>query len=192
MSDGKGIEFGEGVFVHPGSQIKAPKVVIGDFSRINGPAVIKGYAPVTIGRYCAIGDDLRIISSNHEMTHANLQAMLHSRFGFQPFAFERKPVVLENNVWIGDSAILLAGTHAGNGAVIGAGSVVTGEVPPFGIVAGVPAKLIGMRFSDEVIACLEEIAWWDWPAQRIERNRRFFEEDLAELSSSEIRALVVA
>lgn len=71
-------------------------------------------------------------------------------------------IVIGNDVWIGNRAIIMRGTKIGDGAVIGAGAVVTKDVPPYCIVGGVPAKIIRKRFPDKVIEKLETIKWWDY------------------------------
>lgn len=87
-----------------------------------------------------------------------------------------------NDVWIGANVIILPGVTIGDGAIIGAGSVVTRDVPDYAIFAGVPAKSIRQRFSDEQIAILKKVRWWDWDNEKIRDNidliknpERFFE-----------------
>lgn len=77
-------------------------------------------------------------------------------------------VRIGNDVWIGTQALVLSGVTIGDGAIIGAGSVVRQDVPAYGIVAGNPGRVAGFRFPPEQIAALERIAWWDWPLDRIE------------------------
>lgn len=84
-------------------------------------------------------------------------------------SFAKGPLVIENDVWIGVGAIILNGLTVGNGAVIGAGSVVTKDIPPYAIAVGNPARVIGKRFDDETIEKLLEIKWWYWPDKKIER-----------------------
>lgn len=79
-------------------------------------------------------------------------------------------IVIGNDVWIGYEAVIMAGVTIGDGAIIGARAVVTKDVPPYTIVGGVPARDIRRRFSDDVIARLLELKWWDWPAEQIQRN----------------------
>ncbi len=67
-----------------------------------------------------------------------------------------------HDVWIGHNATLLPGVTVGNGAVIAAGAVVTRDVGPYAIVAGVPAKKIKMRFEPGLIGAIEAVKWWDW------------------------------
>lgn len=79
-------------------------------------------------------------------------------------------IVIGNDVWIGYEAIVLSGVTIGDGAIVGTRAVVTKDVPPYTIVGGIPAKPIRNRFSDEVIASLLEIKWWEWPDEKIQRN----------------------
>ena len=90
------------------------------------------------------------------------------------------PVRIGSDVWIGSRAIILSGLTIGNGAVIGVGAIVTRDVPPYAIVAGNTARLIRYRFPPDIIAALERIAWWDWPADRIERERSAFDLPIGE------------
>lgn len=79
----------------------------------------------------------------------------------------RGDLVIGNDVWVGLGAVILSGVTIGHGAVVGAGAVVTSDVPPYAIVAGNRAEIRGYRFSEEQIARLLEIAWWDWPHDRV-------------------------
>lgn len=71
---------------------------------------------------------------------------------------------------MGYEAVILSGVTVGNGAVIAARAVVTGDVPPYTIVGGVPARPIRKRFPDQVIDALQAARWWDWPAEKIRRH----------------------
>ena len=73
-----------------------------------------------------------------------------------------------NDVWAGSGALILSGTEIENGAVLGAGTVIRSSAPAYSIVAGNPARQIGCRFSDEVVAELQAIQWWAWPGEDIE------------------------
>ena len=79
-------------------------------------------------------------------------------------------IVIGNDVWIGFEAVIMAGVHIGNGAIIGARAVVTKDVAPYTIVGGVPARTIRKRFDDATISRLESLRWWDWSKERIRRE----------------------
>ncbi len=170
----RGNTLGADVHIDPGSTI-ATRISVGEGTRFNGPAVLKGAAPVEIGRYCAIGDGLRVVTSNHRTDLPNQQGWLQRTCAFGPLDTDAGAVVIGHNTWIGDGVTILPGVQVGNGAVLGAGCVVTRDVPAFAVVAGVPARVIRMRFPDEVVRRLEEVAWWNWPRERITREREFFE-----------------
>ena len=76
-------------------------------------------------------------------------------------------VVIGNDVWLGACSVIMSGVTIGNGAVVGANSVVTKDVPDYCVVAGNPARIIKKRFSDEQIAALLENPWWELPESRI-------------------------
>lgn len=78
-------------------------------------------------------------------------------------------IVIGNDVWIGYEAVIMAGVHIGNGAIIAARSVVTKDVPPYTIVGGTPAKEIRKRFDVEVIEQLLILKWWDWSTDNIRK-----------------------
>jgi virginiamycin A acetyltransferase len=164
---------------------------IGDGTNINGPFVSRGQGSFRVGRYCAVGEDLRVITSNHDLRSANVQLNLQKRLGLSIIAGDRQDVSVGNNVWIGDSVTLLPGARIGDGAVIGAGSIVTSEIPPFAVAAGVPARELRHRFPPDMVAALVDIAWWDWSFDRMRRNRAFFDSDLTRMTPEEVRKVIV-
>lgn len=83
-------------------------------------------------------------------------------------------IIIENDVWIGANSTILSGIKICNGAVVGTGSVVTKDVPPYAIVAGNPAKIVKYRFSEEQIEKLLKIQWWNWDEQKIQENSHLF------------------
>jgi virginiamycin A acetyltransferase len=168
--------------IHPDSKL-GKFTTIGFGTRITGPAFIdsKQEAPVTIGKYCAIAHNLRMRSRNHYTGYINLQCNFQNKQGFPSLYATKGSIVIGNNVWIGDNVIILSGVKAGDGAVIGAGSVVTKDVPPYAVAVGNPAKVIKKRFSDEIINSLTKIHWWDWEEEKITKNRAFFETNFSNI-----------
>ena len=114
------------------------KVTLGDYSGIGINAKI--YGTCHIGRYVMMGTDVTIITRNHRFDRTDIPMMEQ---GFE----EERPVYIGNDVWIGDRALILPGVHVGDGSIIAAGAVVTKDVPPYSIVAGVPARKIRDRFE---------------------------------------------
>ena len=165
---------------------------IGDFSNIMGKAIIKGKKACRIGRYCAIGWGIHIITSHHDISRANVQIEMQRRHRFRDIWHSHGDVQIGNNVWIGDNAVILSGVTVGDGAVIGAGAIVMDDVPPFGVAAGNPAHVIKMRFSSQIIDQLLEIKWWEWPEERIARNQAFFDLDLAADPSLDLSRVIVS
>ncbi|EKO3576514.1 CatB-related O-acetyltransferase [Vibrio metschnikovii] len=85
-------------------------------------------------------------------------------------------VIIGNDVWIAAGAVITRGIKIGDGAVIGANAVVTKDVPPYAIVAGIPAKVIKYRFTPEIIQRLLDIQWWNWEEIKIKENFTLFSE----------------
>lgn len=89
-----------------------------------------------------------------------------------------------SDVWIGHRATILPGVAVGHGAVVAAGSVVSRDVPPYHVVAGNPARTVRERFDEATARRLAEIAWWDWPVERITEHARLIASgDVAALAS---------
>lgn len=123
---------------------------------------------VTIGKYCSIAKRVNIGLGYHPTSFISSCPIFYSKTNplkqnivkKQSF-IDTKSTTIGNDVWIGVNAVILDGVRIGDGAVIGANSVVTKDVEPYSIVGGVPAKLIRKRFSDEIVDFLIKIKWWD-------------------------------
>jgi acetyltransferase-like isoleucine patch superfamily enzyme len=142
------------------------------------PSTIFGFQEgmtISVGSFCSIGKEVLLLArAEHPLECA-------STFPLKSFAKTNEelrskgPIVIGNDVWIGQRAIVMSGVTIGNGAVIGAGAVVTKSVAPYEIVAGNPARHIRFRCSPEVVAAMHQIAWWDWPDDQINENLQLFD-----------------
>ena len=119
-----------------------------------------------VGRYCSIAINVTIfLGGNHRtdwITTYPFSVFRKSARHIEGHPASKGDVIIGHDVWIGEGAVIMSGVHIGNGAVIGASSVVARDVPSYGIVAGNPARLIRMRFTDEEISILQALAWWNW------------------------------
>lgn len=123
---------------------------------------------VTVGRYCSISPNVRYYGANHPQDNFSLSPYFYNKaFGLDVQDVDRYELEIGNDVWIGYGVIITAGCkRIGDGAIIGAGSVVTNDVDAYEVVAGNPARLIKRRFSDDIVARLEKSCWWEYtPAQ---------------------------
>ncbi|WP_412130149.1 CatB-related O-acetyltransferase [Cellvibrio mixtus] len=164
-------------------------ICIGDFTYYHGDAVdqfqeknVLYHYPhcgdkLVIGRFCQIANGTQFIMNGaiHPLHGVStfpfdLFGGEWTRLGMENFQVPNKgDTHVGNDVWFGKSALIMPGINIGNGAVIAAHSVVTKDVPAYAIVAGNPARIVRMRYSDEDIRRLQEIAWWHWPIEKITR-----------------------
>jgi acetyltransferase-like isoleucine patch superfamily enzyme len=121
---------------------------MGPYSFVNIGCLIE--ADVSIGAYSMLAPRVAIVASDHCADVPGTPMIFSGR----P---ERKPTVIEEDVWVGYGAIIVAGVRIGRGAIVGAGSVVTRDVPPYEIHAGVPAKSIRSRFNADEQAVHDEM-----------------------------------
>ena len=138
-----------------------------------------------VGRFCSIAAHVITVRGTHP---TQKWASSHPAFfstekqcgktfvSYEKFS-ENKPLLeVGNDVWIGDSAIIMDGISIGDGAIIAAGAVVTKDVAPYTVVGGVPAKEIRKRFSQELIERLERAKWWEKPISWLEDHAGLFED----------------
>ena len=168
------------IYVKP--TIKNPNIIVGDFTYIADSEfeshVTHHYDfigdKLIIGKFCQIAAGVEFV-----MNGANHQMNAVSTFPFYTLeGWEMKPpaasdmpfkgdTVIGNDVWIGQNATILPGVHIGDGAIIGANSVVASDIEPYSIVVGNPAKLIRYRFDGELTSLLLKFKWWDKPVEEI-------------------------
>ena len=133
-----------------------------------------------IGNFCSISWDVTINARNHSIRTLTTSAFPYSeRLGFVSESdISHDYVVIGHDVWVGAGAIILPGIYIGDGAVIGAGSVVTKDVPRFSVVAGNPAREIKKRFSESEIKWIDELGWWFWDNKEIADNIFLFKGEI--------------
>ncbi len=129
---------------------------------------------VRIGKFTSIASEVRIIvDGNHNtdwISSYPFGELIHDIPKNSGHPIGKGDILIGNDVWIGYDTIILPGVKIGDGAVIGAGSVVTKNVDDYEIVAGNPAEHIRYRFSNEKIEILKKIKWWEWPIEKIKKN----------------------
>jgi acetyltransferase-like isoleucine patch superfamily enzyme len=143
----------------------------------------------TIGRYCSIASGLRICNRDHPMGYKSMHPFFfNARYGF--VAKDRVsyvPLEVGNDVWIGHNVIILPKVRRiGDGAVIGAGAVVTHDVPAYAVVAGNPARIIRYRFPPDMVEALAAERWWDRDIEAVMADGQGFVNSVGQ--SAEIRA----
>ena len=167
----KGCRLGGHVSV--GERVVLREVTVGDYSYFERHVEA---IYTTIGKFCSIAANSRINALEHPV-----ERLTTHKVSYRPNEYFRylgvdgdfrerrrgKPVTIGHDVWIGHGAVIMPGVVIGNGAVVGANAVVTRDVAPFEIFAGVPAKLLKLRFPAEIAARIEAMAWWNWPSERL-------------------------
>ena len=173
--------------------VKDPSIIIGDFTMyndwINDPTQFEKnnvlyHYPINkerliMGKYCSIACGAKFMFTSGDHTTKSLAyypfPIFVNEWGLlvenMTEAWDNKgDIIIGNDVWIGYEAVIMQGVHIGDGAIIGTRAVVTKDVAPYAIVAGVPAKTIKKRFSDTTVAELLKIKWWDWQPEKVRMN----------------------
>ncbi len=150
-------------------------VTVGDFTYFNSDnywTIIE--SNTVIGKFCSIAPGVIIGLGNHNYHNVSTHPFLYNDYYLKKITKddfellqtglpdEEEKTVIGNDVWIGMNACIKRGVKIGDGAVIGMNAVVTKDVPPFAIVAGVPAKVISYRFRDEDIKFILDNPWWNF------------------------------
>jgi acetyltransferase-like isoleucine patch superfamily enzyme len=163
---------------------------IGMFSYIGNNSFVNN---CETGKYCSIGVDFKIGIGRHPVNYLSTSPVFYIKDNVLNYSYadenhfdEYKKSYIGNDVWIGASVFVAEGVKIGDGAVIGAGAVVTKDVPPYTVVAGVPAKIIRYRFSCEIIEKILEIEWWNKDTEWIKNNIRSFQKPLSNIENLKI------
>jgi phosphonate metabolism protein (transferase hexapeptide repeat family) len=179
-----------GRFTEIAERVVLHDCTLGDYSYIerNAEAI---YA--AIGKFTAIAANVRVNAlehpieriSQHKLTYRANEYFLGAKLdaGFRDYR-QRRKVVIGHDVWIGHGAIIMPDIGIGNGAVVGAGAVVTRDVAPYAVVAGVPARQLRWRFEPALAGRIEALAWWHWEHDRLAGAVA----DMADLTAAEFVA----
>ncbi len=142
-----------------------------------------------IGRYCSIASEVKMVARRGHPTRnfVSTSPVFHLRNAlvntyvikdaYDPYERGENgewDAFIGNDVWIGTRVMLVGNIHVGDGAIIGAGSVVTKDVPPYAVVAGNPARVIRYRFDKEQISKLQKSKWWEWEEARMKEHIELF------------------
>lgn len=170
-----------------------PNIIVGDYTYYDDPEDAENFErnvlyhfpfigdKLIIGKFCAIAKGAQFImnGANHKLSGISTYPFQIFGNGWEKVMPEegdlpyKGDTVIGNDVWIGYQALIMPGVKVGNGAIISSRSVVAADVPAYCVVGGNPAKVIKTRFSPEIIAQLEALAWWDWPPETITRHLAF-------------------
>lgn len=138
---------------------------------------------VTIKKYCQIGGDVAFHASNHPISYMTNYINSNLFNGTLKSNKKEHQIIIGNDVWVGHGVIVLGNITIGNGAILAAGAVVTKDVSPYTVVAGVPAKPVRKRFSETIIQEIEHLQWWDLPEQELENIKPLFFKDFKNKNS---------
>lgn len=153
--------------------------VLGNFTYISRGSFIDG---TTFGKFCSVGPNVQCGLGKHPSkefvsTHPiffSTRKQAQITFADKDYFSEKGTIHIGNDVWIGANAIILDDVTIGDGAIIAAGAVVTKDVPPYAIVGGVPAKFIRLRFTEEQVAKLRSVQWWNKDVAWLKENFKKF------------------
>lgn len=157
-------------------------IKLGKYTSLWGPNldVITNIWNVEIGNFCSIARNvnIQIFNHNHKKITSYFigQNLFKETWGNERIS--RGKTTIGNDVWIGAQCVILGGIIIGNGAVIAANSLVNNDVPPYAIMGGSPAKILGYRFNNDIVEILQEMQWWHWSKEKIKKNKHLFENEL--------------
>ncbi|HVS51285.1 MAG TPA: CatB-related O-acetyltransferase [Opitutaceae bacterium] len=151
--------------------------VVGRYTYLKPGAII--YPNTTVGRFCSIGRGVHIGPHTHPTNFLSTHPFQFYAGEFKedapyqdvrrvPFDMSARRTSVGHDVWIGTNAIVMPGVTIGHGAIVGAGSIVTHDVPPYAIVVGTPARVLRYRFEEETVAALLELEWWNLPLHELQ------------------------
>ena len=179
--------------------VKNPNIIVGDYTYYDDFENVENFEKnvkyhfdfvgdkLIIGKFCMIASDVKFI-----MNGANHLTNACSTYPFAVFGNgwenamdgkvypQKGNITIGNDVWIGYNATIMAGVTIGDGAIIATNATVTKDVAPYAIVGGNPAKEIRKRFTDDAIAKLLDLKWWNWDIEKITKNLKYLTDNKIE------------
>ena len=134
---------------------------------------------ISIGKYCQLGVDVALHATNHPISYMTTYINKNLFDGELKSLKQENVIAIGHDVWLGHGVVIVGNVTVGNGAIIAAGSVITKDVEPYAIVAGVPAKEIRKRFSNTIIQEIETLQWWDKSEHELEKIKPLFFKDFS-------------
>lgn len=169
--------------------VKNPNIIVGDYTYYDDFENVENFEKnikyhfdfvgdkLIIGKFCMIASDVKFIMNGANHLTDSMSTYPFAIFGkgwenaMEGKSYPQKgDINIGNDVWIGYNATIMAGVNIGDGAIIAANSIVTKDVEPYTIVGGNPAKKIRKRFSEDIIAKLLKLKWWNWNIDKITKN----------------------
>lgn len=170
--------------------IKNPNIIVGEYTYyddINGAENFESHVThhydfigdkLIIGKFCAIAKGIEFImnGANHRINAITTYPFNIMENGWEKSAPSlsdlklKEDTIIGNDVWIGQNVTVLPAVHIGDGAIIGANSVVAKDIPPYSVAVGNPCEVKRKRFDEDLIEYLLKIKWWDWSAEKIFKN----------------------
>lgn len=148
------------------------KIKVGDYTygRLNVAMWDAPDESLSIGKYCSIATTARFIcGGGHEMNVLSTYPFCQKFLG-DGNAVTNGPIILDDDVWVGDSAMIMSGVHIGQGAVIGAGAIVTHDIPAYAVAVGTPARVVRYRFDEKIIEKLMQVDYTKLNPEKIKEN----------------------
>lgn len=161
--------------------VQVTSSTIGDYSYVGRNSRV---VHADVGKFCSIAGEVKVGMGTHTLDKLSTSPIFTEKHNGTKHSWVEssavnpfRRVTVGNDVWMGVRAMIMGGVTIGDGAVIGAGAIVTKDVPPYAVVAGVPAKVIRYRFPEDMIQELEELSWWDFEERKLRTRINTFQDD---------------
>jgi acetyltransferase-like isoleucine patch superfamily enzyme len=133
------------------------------------------YPKIKVGNFTTVSSNVTFMGRCHHPSVllpklVSNYPFMEKEWGCYPACGSKGHTYIGNDVWVGDNVLIMDNVVIGNGAIVGAGTVVAKNVPAYAVMVGNPGKVAKYRFPDETITALNQIAWWNWPDEKIKSS----------------------